>query len=60
MINDNEFKSRLREAVLDFLEQKGRVPTQKELKTFYGIKPHSLDYFRTSRDFKTMYELFER
>ena len=59
MINDDKFKARLREAVLDFLQQKGRVPTQKELRALYGIKLHSLDYFRTSRGYKTMYELFE-
>ena len=49
MINDKEFKARLREAVLDFLQQKGRVPTQKELRALYGITPKMLVYFRMTR-----------
>lgn len=59
MINDNEFKARLREAVLDFLKKDSRIPTQKELGNLYGIKPHNLDYFKSSRGYKSIKELLE-
>ena len=45
---------------MDFLEQKSRIPTQKELDTFYAIKPHNLEYFRKTRGgHRNMVELFE-
>ena len=49
MINDQEFKAKLKNAVLDFLERKARVPTQKELKALYGITSKMIEYFRKTR-----------
>lgn len=60
MINNNEFKAKLRDAVLDFLEQKGRVPTQKELRALYGITRSMLAYFRKTRgNYKNTDELIQ-